>query len=229
MMPNVLATVPPVAETAPAYALQRPLDVAIAVLLAIASGPALLLAAAAIRCTSAGPAFYTQVRSGLGGRPFRIVKLRTMRHNCEAVSGIRWASSSDPRVTPVGRILRALHIDELPQVWNVLRGEMSIVGPRPERPEIIADLEAKLPEYHSRTRVKPGVTGLAQIQHPADSDLDGAKRKLVWDDCYIASRGIGLDVRILFGTVFYMIGLPYHRVSKLAGLPVPAAAQNGTN
>jgi lipopolysaccharide/colanic/teichoic acid biosynthesis glycosyltransferase len=206
----------------PAYPRQRALDWAVAVVAGLAVLPVVAAAAALVRATSRGPAFYTQVRSGAGGRPFRILKLRTMYDNCEAQTGAVWASARDPRVTAVGRVLRALHIDELPQLWNVLRGEMSVVGPRPERPEIVAHLEAVVPGYRDRMAVRPGVTGLAQIQLPADTDVRNVAAKLVYDRLYMAGRGVGLDVRVMLGTGLYLAGVPYRRVAALAGLPVPA-------
>ena len=106
------------------------------------------------------------MRLGKNGRPFRLHKIRTMRHDCEKATGPRWAVPGDPRITPLGRFLRQTHLDELPQLWNVLRGEMSLVGPRPERPEFVPDLEQAIPHYRDRLLVRPGVTGLAQVQLP---------------------------------------------------------------
>ena len=142
-----------------------------------------------MRLTSPGPAIYTQKRLGKDGVPFTIYKLRTMRHDCERATGPRWAARRDSRVTPVGRVLRALHLDELPQFWNVLRGDMSLVGPRPERPEIAAVLTQSIPDYPLRLAVRPGLTGLAQVQFPADTDLESVRRKLDADLRYIDRRG----------------------------------------
>jgi lipopolysaccharide/colanic/teichoic acid biosynthesis glycosyltransferase len=123
------------------------------------------LAAIAVKVTSPGPVFYTQTRIGLNGRKYRIIKIRTMHHNCEQRSGITWSPKGDSRVTSVGKFLRITHIDELPQLLNVLSGEMSLVGPRPERPEVIQakGLDQLVPGYKHRLLVKPGVTGLAQL------------------------------------------------------------------
>lgn len=199
--------------------LQRALDLVAAVAMGLVALPLAAAAGLLVRLTSRGPAIYSQVRLGRGGRPFRIYKLRTMYHQCEAVSGIRWATAGDPRVTPLGRVLRRLHIDELPQLFNVIRGEMSLVGPRPERPEIAAELARNVPNYLQRLRVRPGLTGLAQIQHPADTDVNGVAKKLVYDLCYIEKRGVRLDVQVLFGTVLYLAGFGYDRVRKFAFLP----------
>src|SRR6266404_2021348 len=137
------------------------LDVLFALFLLVLAAPFILVAALLVKLTSRGPAFYSQVRLGLGGKPFSIRKLRTMYHNCERLSGPCWSSANDSRITPVGRFLRRSHIDELPQLWNVLCGEMSLVGPRPERPELIPTLARSIPGYRHRLEVRPGVTGLA--------------------------------------------------------------------
>jgi lipopolysaccharide/colanic/teichoic acid biosynthesis glycosyltransferase len=183
-------------------------DCVFAALLLPLAAPLIGLAALAVKLTSSGPAFYTQTRTGLNGRRFRIVKIRTMHQDCEARSGIRWASRGDPRVTRVGRFLRATHLDELPQLWNVLRGEMSLVGPRPERPEVIAalNLEGEVPGYASRLRVRPGVTGLAQVQLPADSDLKSVRRKAAYDRYYIQNWSVWLDLRLLAATLLKAAG-----------------------
>jgi lipopolysaccharide/colanic/teichoic acid biosynthesis glycosyltransferase len=190
-----------------------------AVLLAAAL-PVLVVAALLIKLTSPGPVIYTQSRVGLGGRRFTIYKLRTMSHNCEATSGIRWATKRDCRVTLFGRLLRATHIDELPQLWNVLRGDMSLIGPRPERPEIVAMLEEAIWDYPLRHTVRPGVTGLAQIQLPADTDLDSVRRKLALDLVYIRTRTGWLDIRIVAGTLLKVAALPFRWIRGLLALPV---------
>ena len=173
-----------------------------AILLALTS-PLLLFLAGLVKLTSPGPAFYSQTRLGLGGRPYRIHKLRTMTHNCEAKTGPVWATPNDSRITPIGKILRDTHLDELPQLWNVLRGEMSLIGPRPERPEIVRRLDAAIPNYRARVLVRPGVTGLAQMRLPADSDLDAVHRKVAHDLYYVRELGPMLDLRIALSTVFY--------------------------
>ena len=153
-------------------------------LLAIA-WPLILMLMALVRLTSRGPALYKQVRLGLDGRPYLILKLRTMFHDCERATGPQWAKARDPRATVLGRILRATHLDELPQLWNVVRGEMSLVGPRPERPEFVRQLERVIPNYRDRLRVRPGITGLAQVQLPPDEDLDSVARKVAYDVYYV--------------------------------------------
>lgn len=162
-----------------------------------------LLAALAVKLTSRGPVFYTQTRIGLNGLRFKIIKIRTMQHNCEATTGALWSQKGDNRITRIGKILRFTHIDELPQLWNVLRGEMSLVGPRPERPEVIQakGLDHLVPGYKHRLRVKPGVTGLAQLQLPADTDVTSVRHKVVYDLYYVQNHSLWLDTRLLFGTL----------------------------
>ena len=207
---------------------KRPLDLAIGLAILPIALPVMLAGWLAIRLTSRGPGFYTQTRLGQFGRPYRILKLRTMYHQCEAASGARWSTRGDKRVTPVGRVLRKLHVDELPQLWNVLRGDMSLVGPRPERPEFVGPLSAAIPGYADRMWVRPGVTGLAQIQHPADDGLESVRVKLVYDRHYIERRGPGLDARIFLGTLLYAAQLPFPIVRTLARLPwLEAAAVGG--
>jgi lipopolysaccharide/colanic/teichoic acid biosynthesis glycosyltransferase len=202
---------------------KRLIDLCIAVLMLIAAAPVVFAAWALVRLTSRGPGFYSQARVGRGGEPFVILKVRTMYHDCEARSGARWATRNDPRVTPVGRVLRKLHIDELPQLLNVLRGDMSLVGPRPERPEFVGPLAQSLPNYMDRLRVRPGLTGLAQIQLPPDSDLESVRRKLLLDRVYVARGGLGLDLRLLAGTAVYLCGVSYAGVRRVLWLPNPLA------
>src|SRR5207248_4660391 len=137
-----------------------------------------------VKLTSPGPMLYTQTRLGRRGRPFTIYKIRTMLHDCESLTGPQWSTPGDTRITRVGRWLRRTHIDELPQLWNVLRGDMSLVGPRPERPEFIPELENAIPFYRDRLLVRPGITGLAQVQLPPDTDMDSVRRQLAHDIYY---------------------------------------------
>ena len=202
--------------------LKRPLDVILGLVLLSAAVPVILAGWLAVRLTSRGPGFYSQTRLGRFGRPYRIYKLRSMYHNCEAASGARWSTKGDARVTPVGKVIRKLHIDELPQLWNVVIGDMSLVGPRPERPEFVGPLKAQVPGYTGRMAVRPGITGLAQIQLPPDTGIESVKSKLVLDLLYVERYGLSLDVRILFGTAVYLAGLSYAAVRRVAVLPDPA-------
>src|SRR5262249_55076608 len=142
-------------------------------------------------------------------------------HNCELVSGVRWARKHDDRVFPVGRFLRYTHIDELPQLLNVLSGDMSLVGPRPERPEVIQakGLEQVVPGYRHRLLVKPGLTGLAQLQLPADSDLTSVRHKVVYDLYYVQRQGLLLDVRLVLGTLLRAAGAGPRLIRRVCLLP----------
>lgn len=174
-----------------------------AALMLLVLGPVIGLLAMLVKMTSPGPAFYWQVRLGRGGKPYRIYKLRSMANNCEAKTGAVWSSGEkDPRVTKLGRFLRETHLDELPQLWNVVRGDMNLVGPRPERPEIASRLERALPGYRYRVMLKPGVTGLAQVQLPPDTDLESVRRKLGYDLHYVREVNVVMDAKILFSTLF---------------------------
>jgi lipopolysaccharide/colanic/teichoic acid biosynthesis glycosyltransferase len=187
--------------------------------------PLIVVAAMLVKLTSRGPAFYTQTRVGRNGRLFTIYKIRTMVHNCESLTGPRWSMPGDPRVTPLGWFLRITHVDELPQLLNVLRGEMSLIGPRPERPEFVPELESSLPSYRQRLTVRPGVTGLAQVQQRADTDLDSVRRKLAYDLYYIRHLGFWMDVRLLIGTALRTIGLWFGALGRLLRIPSAEQAQ----
>jgi lipopolysaccharide/colanic/teichoic acid biosynthesis glycosyltransferase len=194
---------------------KRPLDVALALVLLVLAAPLILLAWLLVKLTSSGPGFYRQTRLGRGGRPFTLYKIRTMRHDCERVSGPCWSGPGDPRVLGVGWFLRRTHLDELPQLWNVLRGDMSLVGPRPERPEFLPQLEQAVPHYRDRLLVRPGVTGLAQVLAPPDTDLDSVRRKLAYDRDYLRRLGFWLDLRLLVATACYLVGLSPGRALRL--------------
>jgi lipopolysaccharide/colanic/teichoic acid biosynthesis glycosyltransferase len=205
--------------------LKRSSDLAIGSLLVILATPIIIAAMALVRLTSRGSAIYTQVRLGRDNRHYTIYKLRSMYQNCESQSGPQWSTKGDTRVTPVGRMLRATHIDELPQLWNVLRGEMSLVGPRPERPEIAAKLEQVIPCYGDRMQVRPGLTGLAQVQLPPDTSLADVKRKLACDLYYIKHASFWLDLRILMSTVSYVMGIPFHFPRTVLRVPSVEAVE----
>jgi len=176
-------------------------DVFVSGVALMVAAPVMLAVALAIRLTSAGPVFYHQVRVGQRGRHFTVHKFRTMRVDAEALSGPVFASERDPRVTPIGEFLRRTRLDELPQIWNILSGEMSLVGPRPERPEFVKDLTKQIPFYGQRHVVKPGLTGWAQVRNGYTSDLAGTIEKLQYDLFYIKNLSVVLDLVILFSTV----------------------------
>jgi len=155
--------------------------------------------------TSPGPVLYRQVRVGMDGAPFTLYKFRSMRADAEAATGAVWASKDDPRVTPVGRFMRKTRIDELPQVLNVLRGEMSIVGPRPERPEFVEVLSEKIPYYRQRHCVRPGITGWAQINYKYGDTIEDTITKLEYDLYYIKNMAFSLDTYIIFHTAKAML------------------------
>jgi len=181
--------------------------------------PVILLIAVAIRLESRGPIIYRQLRVGLdrrasttrattgrratdlGGRPFMLYKFRTMYTDAEAGTGPVWSSREDDRVTSVGRFLRRHRLDEIPQFWNVLRGDMSVVGPRPERPAFVSYLREEIQEYPLRQRVRPGITGWAQVNQDADQTLDDVRRKLRYDLDYVRRRSVWFDLRIMARTV----------------------------
>jgi lipopolysaccharide/colanic/teichoic acid biosynthesis glycosyltransferase len=201
------------------YLVRRGLNLSIALIALVLLFPILILIALLVWITSPGPILYTQVRVGLdrrlpedvrqnhrrernlGGRPFTIYKFRTMRVDAEHQSGAVWAQQGDPRVTSIGRLLRQYRLDELPQLLNVLRGEMNIVGPRPERPTIFAELREHIAEYPLRQRTKPGITGLAQINHHYDRSLEDVRTKVHYDLEYIRRQSVAEDFRIMLKTV----------------------------
>ena len=202
-----------------AFGAQRAFDLLVGSLLLVVVLPVIALALLAVRLTSRGPGIYTQTRLGRFGKPFRIYKIRSMTHNCEKQSGIQWSNKGDLRVTPVGRILRKTHVDELPQIFNILKGEMSLVGPRPERPELVSTLEVALPRYRDRLLVRPGLTGLAQVQLPPDTDLESVRRKLRYDLHYVATGSVWMDVRLMIATAIHVAGLPFAVSRNLFALP----------
>jgi lipopolysaccharide/colanic/teichoic acid biosynthesis glycosyltransferase len=197
---------------------KRAFDLLLALALCVPALPLILLASLLVKLTSRGPVFYSQVRLGLGGRPFRIFKIRTMVQESEA-NGPSWSRAGDPRVTPVGRFLRTTHLDELPQLWNILVGDMSLVGPRPERPEFVPSLEQAIPRYRDRLQVRPGITGLAQVQLPPDTDLESVRRKLACDLFYVRHLGWWLDLRLMIATSFHLVTPAFRWPCRLLRIP----------
>ena len=182
-------------------AAKRLFDIAASLLLLLLAAPVILITALIVKLESKGPAFFRQERVGLYGQSFGIVKLRSMRQDAEVAGKAVWAQKDDPRITRVGRFIRKVRIDELPQVWTVLKGEMSFVGPRPERPQFVEDLERGLPYYAERHMVKPGITGWAQINYPYGASLEDSRHKLEYDLYYAKNYTPFLDLLILLQTV----------------------------
>jgi sugar transferase (PEP-CTERM system associated) len=180
---------------------KRAFDIGIAAAMFVLALPVMAIVALAVKATSSGPVLYRQQRVGEGGRVFEIYKFRSMRADAEAATGAVWARPDDPRVTPVGRLLRRSRLDELPQLWNVLRGDMSFVGPRPERPEFVARLTEEIPFYGVRHFVRPGLTGWAQVRYAYGASVEDALEKLQYDLFYIKHLSLALDLYILFETV----------------------------
>jgi lipopolysaccharide/colanic/teichoic acid biosynthesis glycosyltransferase len=196
---------------------RRALNVAVAAIGLVAAAPLLAVLAVAIKLTSRGPVIFKQTRVGvdrrrgfggnhrrqrdLGGRPFTMYKFRTMASGPSRQQAECWAVPDDPRVTPLGRVLRKYRLDELPQLYNVLRGDMNIVGPRPEQPTIFAELRDQIPGYVIRQRVRPGITGLAQVSQGYDASLDDVRRKVSFDVEYVARQSVGEDLKIMLKTV----------------------------
>jgi lipopolysaccharide/colanic/teichoic acid biosynthesis glycosyltransferase len=202
---------------------RRALNVAVAAIGLVLAAPLMLGIAILVRLTSPGPILYRQTRVGMdrrdtglpsgnhrravdhGGRPFTIYKFRTMSVARRYGDDQRWAAKDDPRVTAIGRVLRRYRLDELPQLFNVLRGDMNIVGPRPEQPRIFAELREQIPGYHLRQRVRPGITGWAQINHHYDTTLEDVRRKVGYDLHYIQRQSLLEDLRIMLMTAPVMI------------------------
>ena len=187
------------------YSVKRVIDVLLGITGLTIVLPLWIIIGIAIRLDSPGPVFYCQRRLGKQGRPFRLIKLRTMVHNTESISGPIWSYQKDERITRIGRFLRRWHIDETPQFINVLLGHMSIVGPRPEREEIVNKLHCLIPHYQERLQVKPGITGLSQIHLGYDSCIQDVRRKVRYDLLYIKKMCAYLDMKILYLTIIYVI------------------------
>ncbi|MEL7007171.1 MAG: sugar transferase [Cyanobacteria bacterium J06648_1] len=176
------------------------IDIVVAAVMIIVSLPITLPVAIAIKLTSPGAIFYSQVRTGLNGKKFRVYKFRSMYQNAES-KGIQWAKEKDPRITKVGSFIRLTRIDELPQLWNVFKGEMSLVGPRPERPEFDLQLREQIPYYDVRYLVKPGITGWAQVCYPYGASVEDAYQKVAYDLYYIKNYSLLMDLAIAFKTL----------------------------
>jgi exopolysaccharide biosynthesis polyprenyl glycosylphosphotransferase len=185
--------------------LQSVYSMTIAFIAAVVALPIMALVAIAVKLSSSGPALYRQRRVGKNDVPFMLYKFRSMYANAEAQSGAVWAKKDDPRITPVGRWLRRLRLDELPQLFNVLKGDMSVVGPRPERPEFVAELERRIPYYRQRNCIKPGITGWAQINHKYGDTIEDTIIKLEYDLYYIKNLAPALDAFIMFHTAKVML------------------------
>jgi len=202
--------------------LSRAVNVALATTALIVVSPVILAVAMLVKLTSPGPVFYSQTRVGVdrrfrrktsddrrtqdhGGKPFEMYKFRSMRTDAEPDGRAVWAQKKDPRVTPIGGMLRKTRLDELPQLYNVIRGDMNIVGPRPERPTIFAELRENIPQYPMRQRVKPGITGWAQINQAYDACVDDVRRKVAYDLEYLRRQSVLEDLRIMSLTIPVMI------------------------
>jgi lipopolysaccharide/colanic/teichoic acid biosynthesis glycosyltransferase len=187
--------------------LKRVFDLVAASSLLVLTAPLVGFCMLLVRLTSSGPAIYTQERVGRFGRVFTMYKLRTMYHQCERETGPTWCLPDDPRITRVGQVLRRLHIDELPQMINILRGEMSLIGPRPERPEIAARLARTIDDYNARLAVQPGITGHAQIHLAPDRTVADVREKTRLDREYLSRFSFGFDMLTLGRTALKVVGL----------------------
>lgn len=183
------------------HMVKRAFDIIASLLGIILLSPLFLLTAILINCTSRGPILFTQTRVGKDGKLFEIYKFRTMRVDAEKETGPVWAENNDPRLIPVGKFLRKAHIDEIPQFINILKGEMSLIGPRPERPIFVEKFREEISDYEKRLAVKPGLTGLAQVWHTYDATIEDVRKKIKYDLLYIKKLCLWTDIRILFRTV----------------------------
>lgn len=190
--------------------LKRLIDIVVSFTVLAIALPFMLVIALLIRLTSPGKALYVQKRVGYRGREFTIAKFRTMFQDAEKETGAVWATKGDPRITPIGRFLRSTRIDEIPQLWNVLVGDMSLVGPRPERRVFVDEFSEKIAFYSRRLNVKPGITGWAQIRRGYDETLDDVREKLQYDLFYLENISISLDIKILLNTLWVMVSAKGH-------------------
>ncbi len=185
--------------------LKRLIDIIVSMIILTLSFPVILISSVAIKIDSAGPVFFKQERCGQNGKVFRIYKFRSMKKDAEKSTGPVWSRKDDPRITRVGRIIRKIRVDEIPQFINVLKGEMSIVGPRPERPYFVEMLSHEIPYYQRRLKVRPGITGWAQVKHKYDETIEDVKTKLRYDLFYIENMSLRMDFKILFRTIFVVL------------------------
>ncbi len=184
---------------------KRVFDIVVSVLCLLVTAPLVMLTAILIKIVSPGPVFFTQERVGLNGIPFTMYKMRTMNVDAEKYSGAMWAQENDPRLIRFGRTIRKTHMDEIPQLINVLKGEMSIVGPRPERPVFVNKFSEEIVDYKKRLDAKPGITGLAQVWHKYDETIEDVKKKIKYDILYIKKMCLMVDIRILMNTIVVVL------------------------
>lgn len=209
-----LAPAVPVITPSRYFAWRIWLDRFLALMLLIPGLPIMIVISVLLFLTSDGPIFYCQRRVGLRGKVFTLMKFRTMIPDAEKKTGPVWTSVNDPRITKLGKLLRPTHLDELPQLFNVLMGQMALIGPRPERPEFTVHLEREIPGYMNRSLVIPGITGLAQINLPPDSNLESVRRKLTLDLEYVQTATFWLDARLFMCTFFRLFHVPGHLCAR---------------
>ena len=186
------------------HVVARVVDIVVSASALVVLFPLLLIVGLVVRLDSRGPVIYRQERLGFRGKPFTLLKFRSMRTDAEAAGPV-WASQRDPRVTRVGRFIRATRLDELPQLWNVLKGDMALIGPRPERSHFVETLAAEIPHFRARMLVKPGLTGWAQVNFRYGASIDDARVKLSYDLYYVKHRNLRMNVRIVLGTAKVML------------------------
>jgi lipopolysaccharide/colanic/teichoic acid biosynthesis glycosyltransferase len=202
------------------YAQWKPvIDVVLATTMLLILAPMMALTMLIVMLTSRGPAIYAQKRLGRSGKPFFVYMIRTTFDESARKTDARWSAKGDPRMTPFGRFIRFSHLDELPMLMNIIRGEMSLIGPRPERPEFFADVARAFPAYRERLRVRPGITGLAQVELPPDTYDASIGRKLAFDMFYVRHFGLLLDIKILFATTLMCLGVRSSVYVRILDLP----------
>jgi exopolysaccharide biosynthesis polyprenyl glycosylphosphotransferase len=184
---------------------KRLIDIVVSLIVLVTGLPLWILIAILIKIDSRGPVIYKQERVGKDGKIFTLYKFRSMYENAEALTGPTWAMKNDPRVTRVGKILRKLHLDEIPQFVNVLKGDMSLIGPRPERPVFVEKLSKEIPLYRRRLKVKPGITGWAQVKYKYDESIEDVKKKLQYDLFYIENMSLRMDLKIIAYTILHIL------------------------